>query len=137
LAFSRNTRDEAGLVNKSMMKTRFYVVVGLWIDARGIEAFEAFERRAVAIMSRYEGRIEKAFRCSEADRAAGDPFEVHIVSFPNESAFQAYRDDEETRDLASLRAALIERTVIWRGEEIASDATQPVVSRDETTVDDL
>ena len=101
------------------MERRLLLIVSLWINGKDIAAFEAFERKAAAIMLHYGGRIEKVLRCSDADLTSGSPFEIHLVSFPDDHAFQAYRDDEQTRELGSLRQAVIERTEIWRGEEIA------------------
>jgi hypothetical protein len=55
-----------------------------------------------------------------SDAEAPDcPFEVHVVSFPDWDAFEAYRGDPQLKDLLPLRERLIARTEIWRGEERA------------------
>ena len=43
---------------------------------------------------------------------------MHLVAFPDEEAFAAYRDDERTLALKEQREKLIARTEIWRGSEI-------------------
>jgi len=91
-----------------------YVLVRLWIR-RGLEAeFEAYERKVSRIMARYGGVIERAIRTSaasddgsgEAD-GSGEPFEVHVLRFPSQDLYDAYRDDAERRSLSDERAAVI------------------------------
>ena len=43
--------------------------------------------------------------------------ELHIVRFPDEAAYDAYRADPELVALASERAKCISATDIWRAEE--------------------
>lgn len=43
--------------------------------------------------------------------------ELHILRFPDEAAFDAYRADSELVALASERAKFIVATEIWRAEE--------------------
>ncbi len=90
---------------------RLCLVVSLWL--RGdVDEFEEFERAAARIMARHGGRMESVVRCPEGD----GPFEVHVVSFPDEAAFQSYRDDPRLQDLQPLRERAISRTEVRRGE---------------------
>jgi hypothetical protein len=66
----------------------------------------------VSLWLRGDGRMESVVRCPEGD----GPFEVHVVSFPDEAAFQSYRDDPRLRDLQPLRERAISRTEVRRGE---------------------
>lgn len=98
-----------------------YLVVSLWLRDGQQEAFEACERAAAAIIHRHGGAIERAVRPipDATSHAPGDdvPFEVHVVRFPSQAAFDAYQDDPQTRALASARAACIARTLVLRAEE--------------------
>ncbi len=89
-------------------------VVSLWIYPGQEQAFEAFEREAAAIMASHGGRIERAIRI----RGEGEdsPYEVHIVAFPDDSAFDSYRADPQTQQLAQRRATIIAKSVMLRGE---------------------
>jgi antibiotic biosynthesis monooxygenase (ABM) superfamily enzyme len=90
------------------------LVVSLWIRGDDIGAFEAFEQAAAEVMSKYGGRIETVIRCSDFE--AG-PFEVHIVTFPDVMALDAYRQDPRVAELRPLRERVISRTEVWSGEQ--------------------
>ena len=94
---------------------RVSLVVSLWLNTDDVAAFESFERSAVRVMTRHGGRIDNVVRLTDAERGDG-PFEVHIVSFPSWSAFDAYRADSAFKALLPQRERLIARTEVWRGE---------------------
>ncbi len=43
------------------------------------------------------------------------PYEIHVVSFPDEAAFNAYRADPATMGLQQKRDSIIARTVAFAG----------------------
>ncbi len=101
-----------------MSESRANLVVSLWLKTDDVAAFEQFERAAALVMAKHGGRIDRVVRGSDAE-APDCPFEVHVVSFPDWDAFEAYRGDPQLKDLLPLRERLIARTEIWRGEERA------------------
>ena len=70
-------------------------------------AFDDFERQATAIMTDHCVGIEQSF-------AAAPTREAHVVAFPREADFQAYRADPRLAALAPLRSRGIVHTEIWR-----------------------
>ena len=98
-----------------MTSARKILVVSLWLRDGAVAEFEAFERRVAKIQARHGGRVERAIRATSPQANAAEPFEVHVVSFPDEASLAAYRADPETRALADERAAIIARTVIVEG----------------------
>lgn len=88
-----------------------YILVRLWIR-QGFEAeFEAYERKVSRIMARYGGLIERVIRTSRgADGTSNEPFEVHVLRFPSQALYDAYRDDAERRSLSGERAGIIADT---------------------------
>ena len=94
------------------------LVVSLWLKSDDVAAFESFERAAAQVMAKHGGRIDQVIRRAGAD-AGDDPFEVHVVSFPDWNAFDAYRADPAFKALLAQRERVISRTEIWRGEERA------------------
>lgn len=104
------------------MNNKLTLLVQLWLKEDNVAGFEAFEQKAAAIMAKHSGKIERVIRLNSSDPAA--PFEVHVVSFPNELAFAAYRADPSALALAQERAAVIEKTVVWSGVEVASYGLQ-------------
>lgn len=92
--------------------SRLTLVVLLFVEPDRVGEFEEFERQAATIMARHGGRIERRIEV----RTDGDPdrpYEVHIVSFPDEHALDRYRADPEIRSLEALRERAIRRTEIW------------------------
>jgi uncharacterized protein (DUF1330 family) len=98
----------------SSLDSRVNLVVSLWLKTDDVAAFEAFERSAARVMAAHGGRIDRVIRRADAERA-DEPFEVHVVSFPDWSAFDAYRADPGFKELMPQRERLIARTEIWRG----------------------
>ena len=96
--------------------TRFTIVALLHLHAGKDDEFDDFERRAAIVMARHGGRIERRIRLHDPGPATPD--EVHVVTFPSEAAFAAYRDDPDTRAGAPLRATLVRETVLWPGAEV-------------------
>jgi uncharacterized protein (DUF1330 family) len=94
------------------------LIVSLWLRDRAVAEFEAFERRVAAIQARHGGRIERAIRATSPQANASEPFEVHVVSFPDDASLAAYRADPETRALAQARASIIARTVVVEGVDV-------------------
>jgi hypothetical protein len=98
------------------MTARLIRVVSLWVHPGQEAAFEAFEREAARIMARHGGRIDQAIRLdATAEEARESPFEIHIVSFPDEAAFDAYRTDSDVLALRERRDRIVARTEIAVG----------------------
>jgi uncharacterized protein (DUF1330 family) len=89
------------------------LVVSLWLATDDVAAFESFERRAAEVMAPHGGRIASVVRCAGDP---GEPFEVHVVTFPSAAALRAYREDPRHAELRELRERVIARTDIWSGE---------------------
>jgi uncharacterized protein (DUF1330 family) len=91
--------------------------VSIWLRDGDVAGFEAFERKIAGIQAKHGGRIERAIRLAGADAGAANPFEVHVVSFPDAASLAAYRADPQMRELAAERERVIGRTVIAEGFE--------------------
>lgn len=106
------------------MSARLTLVVVLHVDAGRENAFERFEMAAAAIMRRHGGVIERRIAV-EPGAGASHPREVHIVTFPDRTAYDRYRADPALQPLAALRADAIRETVVWFGTDRAPFAPQP------------
>ena len=102
-----------------MTKSQHVRVVSLWIHPGQEGAFDAFERDAARIIARHGGRIDSAVRLTPS-RAAQDatPYELHIVSFPDEAAADSYANDPETLVLREKRGRIISRTEVMTGQPV-------------------
>jgi uncharacterized protein (DUF1330 family) len=91
------------------------LVAILTVRKAAIEKFRAFENHAAAVMATHGGRIERTVVVAGA---AHDVFkEIHVVTFPSEGAFAAYRGDERLRELAPLRDESVVHTEVLVGED--------------------
>ena len=98
------------------MQSPIYRVVSLWVRSGAVAEFEAYERKAALIMRRYGGSIEKVIRTGQ-ENSPDIPFEIHVVSFPAQEKFAAYRAAPELVALATDRESAILKTVVIPGVE--------------------
>jgi uncharacterized protein (DUF1330 family) len=92
------------------------VVAVLYVRPGAEEVFADFEEQALAILHEHGGRLERAVRpvC-----AADAPHEIHVLTFPSQSVFDAYRGDPRLAALASPRQSAVEKTVLWSGPDVS------------------
>ena len=57
------------------------------IPPHGVEAYRAYEDQVIPLMNEHGGRLERRLRNELGT------LELHIISFPSDSAFQKYRSD--------------------------------------------
>ena len=82
----------------------YLLEVLLWVRPGMEETFQQYEHEAAVAMQRYGGEI------LEVGEGRDGASERHLVSFPDEAAFAAYRDSAEASANAPLRAKCIART---------------------------
>ena len=104
MRFARKAVDES--------ERKLIPVVSLWLKNENVADFEVCEGRAARVLEKHGGRIELAVRIKKQAGDAGKPFEIHVVSFPNEKKFADYQADSETRRLAEQRDEIIARIEI-------------------------
>jgi uncharacterized protein (DUF1330 family) len=92
------------------------IVAILVVRRRALEEFRAFEQHAAAVMAAHGGRIERAVVTPVAD-APDLVREIHVVTFPDAQAYQAYRNDPRLTERAHLRAAAVVSTEVFVGED--------------------
>ena len=94
------------------------VVAILTVRRARTDEFHRFESAASKIMARHGGAIERTVvRDASPDDAPETFRELHLVRFPDEAAFRAYRGDPELAALAALREAAIVATELWTGTD--------------------
>jgi uncharacterized protein (DUF1330 family) len=67
------------------------------IELASVERFRAYEERALALLERHGGRLERRLRTPDGTT------EVHLVAFEDQDGYNAYIDDP---DRVQARAAL-------------------------------
>lgn len=92
------------------------LVVTLTVRRDRLQDFRAFERHAAVVMAAHGGRIERTVVAP----AEGRPellIEVHVVTFPDDAAFAAYRADPRLREVTHLRDGSVVQTALVVGED--------------------
>lgn len=93
-----------------------YIVVEL--EIREPQAFVSFETKAVSIMKKYNGRIVTAFELNRQYSSSTNANEVHVIQFDSLLDFENYKNDEELKELVTLREkAIANTTVLVQGIE--------------------
>lgn len=89
---------------------RVIVTAKLWVKDGRFAEFARFENKAFAIMARHGARV---VRIEQNHQATDDvPHEVHVLDFPDNERFEAYRSDPELQALAGEREACIAKTEV-------------------------
>lgn len=99
------------------MERTFIALVQLFINKDREGEFRTFETAAARIMAVHGGRIERVVRPGPLSSDGALPYEVHVVVFPNEACFMAFRGDAALAALAPLRQAAVARMHLIAGDE--------------------
>ncbi|MEU6575558.1 hypothetical protein [Streptomyces sp. NPDC046805] len=62
----------------------------------GLRDFDAYERAVLPLLAEYDGRLERRLRTPD------DRVEAHLVTFPGDDDFAAYRADPRRSSAAPL-----------------------------------
>lgn len=92
------------------------LIAQLYLHPNQEDGFYQFETAATRVMAKHGGKITQRF-VLPSPKEQDTPDEIHIVTFPNKAAFEAYRLDEEIQALGSLRADSIRKTIVWTATE--------------------
>ena len=92
------------------------LVAILTVRQDAIEKFRAFEAHAAEVMKMHGGQLERTVVVAP-DGSPELIKEIHVVTFPNEEAFAAYRKDERLAKFAHLREQSVVHTELYVGED--------------------
>ena len=112
--------DDRGDTSLLTMNQRTVVVALLRIRPGQAVAFTRYETKACAIAARHGGRLER--RIATGQPVTEDPGEeeVHVWSFRDRAAFDAFQNDPALGLLADLRSRAIAKTTVLFGQDAAS-----------------
>lgn len=79
----------------------------------GVGAIAEFEREAIPMLREHGAELLSAFRPEPATGGgAAAPDEVHVLRFPSQAAFAAYRADRRLARLSGVRQRVIARSEV-------------------------
>ncbi|GAB4024011.1 DUF1330 domain-containing protein [Spirosoma koreense] len=97
---------------------RYYTQI-IFLRSEQEALFQAFEDRVLPFIDRHHGELVLRLRPSESAVLAttvGNPYEIHLVRFPDRAAFESYRDDPERLQYLSLKEQSVERVLLIEGK---------------------
>ncbi len=92
------------------------LVAILTVKKEAIDAFREYETHAAEIMKNFDGRIERTVVVQQ-DCSSNLMKEIHVVTFPDETAYVSYRQDKRMVKFSYLRDQSVVHTEIFVGEE--------------------
>ena len=91
----------------------------LFIEPGQETTFHAFEDSVLPLLQRYGGELVYRVRPPKPaviETTMGYPYEIHVVTFPTENDFWAYRDDPQRLAHTSLKDQSVSRVMLIQGE---------------------
>ena len=98
-----------------------YITQLIYIKPGEEDVFDEFERIAIPIISKYNGKLLFRVRPSEnnfIERNIVSPYEIHLVEFASEPDFQNFMKDAERKQFLHLKEKSIESSLLFKGEKI-------------------
>lgn len=80
--------------------------------------FHAFEDQVLPLLDRHKGTLLYRVRPEAASvltTTLGHPYEIHLVSFPDRTDFESYRDDPNRLQYMTLKDQSVERIMLVEG----------------------
>lgn len=93
-----------------------HIVAILTIRTAEWSTFEEFERHAARVMNKHQGRITQTIVTDPAVDAETYQ-EIHVIQFPSQAAFSAYRNDTDLAEKAHLRERAVVSTEVYVGSK--------------------
>lgn len=87
------------------------IIALLYAGQHGIKGLREFESLAIPILKEHGGVLVSA--SSKMDRADTEPDEIHVIQFPSNIEFDAYKSDKRIIEMATFREEMIDRMEIY------------------------
>jgi uncharacterized protein (DUF1330 family) len=96
-----------------------YITQLIYITAGKEDVFDEFERVAIPLIPKHGGSLMLRVRPVQVVEGEVDvPHEIHLVSFPTEQHFEAFRRDETRKSFLHLKEASVKSSLLVKGHEI-------------------
>ena len=102
-----------------MPPARIYYNLMVYLREGQESVFQAYENKVLPLLPRYNGKLEIRLKTSQS--TPEQPDEIHIVSFPSEIDFEAYRNDPERLAHVKMFEDSVLKAVLVPGVKVNSD----------------
>lgn len=85
------------------------------------ETFHEFENIAIPAILKYNGQLLLRVRPtgnSFIEHHIDKPYEIHLVSFANESDFENFKEDEERKKFLYLKERSVQSVILIKGTRL-------------------
>lgn len=83
------------------------IIALIYAGKRGLEGLREFESKAISILREHSGILVSASTSSPS--ISSGPDEVHVIQFPSNEDFDAYKRDVRLVELSGLRQEVIRK----------------------------
>ena len=87
------------------------IIALLYASDNGIEALRAFESQVLPILREHGGTLISA--SSNDNRDSHEPDEVHVIQFPSQIEYEAYKNDIRVMALQKIKETAIKKMDIY------------------------
>lgn len=90
----------------------------IYIKSGKEEVFHEFEKMAIPIILKYNGRLTLRIRPQETSIIESNievPYEVHLVEFDSQEDFDNFKMDEERKKFLHLKEQSIKSSILIQG----------------------
>lgn len=98
-----------------------YVTQLIYIVPGEEKTFDEFERVAIPIISKYNGRMLFRVRPTDAsfiEYSVDKPYEIHLVEFDSQQDFDNFKKDEERKKFLHLKEQSIKSSIMIQGTKL-------------------
>ena len=98
-----------------------YITQLIYIKPGQEDVFDEFERIAIPIISKYNGKLLFRVRLSESnfiERNIESPYEIHLVEFASDADIQNFMKDKERTRFLYLKEKAMESSLLFKGEKM-------------------
>lgn len=98
-----------------------YITQLVYIRDSKAAVFHQFEEYALPIIPKYNGVLLLRIRPDQPafiEANMETPYEIHLVSFPSDSDFQRFMQDEQRKQFLHLKEDSIKSVVLIKGEQL-------------------
>ena len=98
-----------------------YLTQLVYVQEGQEDTFHEFEAHAIPVIAQYNGQLLLRLRPNEDSIIAlnGErPYEVHLVSFPSEADFEAFKQDEGRKKFLHLKEKSIRASLLIQGQKV-------------------
>ena len=95
-----------------------YITQLIYIHEHQEKTLDEFEAHAIPIIQKHNGLLLFRLRPEQGSIIEANeevPFEIHVVTFPNESDFNRFMMDEERRRYLHLKERAIRKVTLIKG----------------------